>query len=66
MVTSSAVVGSSADHQFGPAHQRHGDHHPLAQTAGKLVRILPQPALGGGDADLLQQLDGALARLARG
>ena len=26
-VTSSAVVGSSAIQQFGPAQQRHGDHH---------------------------------------
>ena len=46
--TSSAVVGSS-------------DHHPLAHAAGELVRILVDAALGGGNADLLQQLDGALA-----
>ncbi len=32
------------DQQRRPAHQRHGDHHALAQAAGKLVRILPRAA----------------------
>jgi hypothetical protein len=40
MVTSSAVVGSSAISSFGIAGQRHGDHHALAHAAGELVRIV--------------------------
>ena len=40
MVTSSAVVGSSAISSCGRAGERHGDHDALAHAAGKLVRIL--------------------------
>ena len=40
MVTSSAVVGSSAMQQLRRAGQRHGDDHPLLHAAGELVRIL--------------------------
>jgi hypothetical protein len=39
MVTSSAVVGSSAISSFGLAGERHGDHHALAHAARELVRI---------------------------
>ena len=42
MVTSSAVVGSSAISSFGLQRQRHGDHHALAHAAGELVRIVVQ------------------------
>ena len=31
------------DQQLRLAQQRHGDHHALAQPAGKLVRELAQP-----------------------
>ena len=48
--------------QRRPAHQRHGDHDPLAQPAGELMRKLAEPFSGGGDADFLHQLDRSLAR----
>ena len=35
------------DDQLGPAHQRHGDHHALAQAAGELVRILAAAGCAG-------------------
>ena len=31
------------DQQRRAAHQRHGDHHALAQAAGKLMRVLREP-----------------------
>ena len=31
------------DQQLGIAHQRHGDHDPLAQAARELVRELAEP-----------------------
>ncbi len=65
MVTSSAVVGSSAMMQLGVAGQRHGDHHALAHAAGQLVRVLLQPPLRLGDADQAEQLDGPLVVLRR-
>jgi hypothetical protein len=43
--------------------QRGGDHHPLEQAAGELVRILAQAALPVLDADLGQHLDGPAGRL---
>ena len=39
IVTSSAVVGSSAISSVGLAGERHRDHHALAHAAGELVRI---------------------------
>ena len=63
MVTSSAVVGSSAMMQLRIAGEPDRDHHALAHAAGELMRILVEPALGVGDADQPQQLDGARARL---
>ncbi len=44
------------DQQLRLAHQRGGDHHPLAQSTGKLVRVLPQPHPRRGDADPDEQL----------
>ena len=44
--------------------ERQRDHHALAHAAGELVRIVVDALLRGRDADLLQQVDGALARLA--
>ena len=51
MVTSSAVVGSSATSSAGPVQQRDGDRDALAHAARELVRIGVEPLLGGGDAD---------------
>ena len=50
------------DEEVGLVGERHGDHHPLALAAGKLVRIGAEPALGLADADLLEELEHALAR----
>ena len=57
IVTSSAVVGSSAMISFGSQASAIGDHDALAHAAGKLMRILLQPARRIGDADQVQQLD---------
>ena len=54
-MTSSAVVGSSAMISLRLAGQRDGDHDALAHAAGKLMRILLQPALRIGDADQAEQ-----------
>ena len=59
-VTSSAVVGSSAISSSRLAHQRHGDHHALAQAAGELVRDTGQPHARRGDADAAEQFGGAV------
>ena len=48
------------------AGERHGDHDALAHAAGELVRVVLDALLGVGDADHLEQLDGALARLLLG
>ena len=50
------------DQQARGAGDRHRDHHALAHAAGELVREGGEAALGGGDADLLQQLDRPPAR----
>ena len=47
--------------QVGLAGQRDGDHHALLHAAGKLERILAQPPLGVGDANLAQQVEHAPA-----
>ena len=41
--------------------ERQGDHHALAHAAGELVRIVVDAVLRTGDADLLQEIEGALA-----
>ena len=50
------------DQQLGIAGEADRDHHALAHAARELMRILLQPALGIGDADQRQQLDGARLR----
>ena len=59
IVTSSAVVGSSASSSLVPR-QRHRDHDPLPLTAGKLVRVLLHPGRAVRDADELQHLETAV------
>ncbi len=49
------------DEQVGLVGERHGDHHPLALAAGKLVRIGGETRRRIGDADFVEQLDHALA-----
>ena len=66
MVTSSAVVGSSAIRKPGLQRQRHRQHDALAHAAGEFVDVAVEPLLRRGDADQRQQLDHALARLGLG
>ncbi len=66
IVTSSAVVGSSAMSSLRLAGDRHRDHHPLLLAARHLRRIGVDLAQRVGDAHLVQQLDRALARRAPG
>ena len=44
------------EQQRRAAGQGDGDHHALAHAAGQLVRVLVEPALGLGDADVVEQL----------
>ena len=63
MVTSSAVVGSSAISRSRLAGERHGDGDALALAAGKLVRV-GIDALGRiGKADAVEQCNRLVARL---
>ena len=66
MVTSSAVVGSSAIRMSGIVGERHGDHHALALAAGEFVRVGIDAPLGIGNADQLQQFQHARAGLRLG
>ncbi len=50
------------DEQLRIAGDRHGDHDALVHAAGELVREGGEPALGRGNADLLEQLDRAPPR----
>ena len=59
MVTSSAVVGSSAIEQARPADQRHCDHRALAHASAELMRICAGATIRLGDADLSQHVHGA-------
>ena len=43
--------------------QRHCDHHALAHTAGQLVRVERHPAIGIGNSDLAQEIDGTTLRV---
>ncbi len=52
------------DQQLRIAHQRHGDHHPLAQAPRELMRKLTHSHSGRGDADAAHQFDRAIHRLA--
>ena len=51
------------DEQLRFAGKGDGDHHPLAHTAGKLMRVLLQPLFRLIDADERQQLHCAGMRL---
>ena len=62
IVTSSAVVGSSAMSSLRLAGERRGDQRALAEPAGQLVRVLVDAALRIRDADRVEQLDGPGAR----
>ena len=55
MVTSSAVVGSSAI-RARLACECHRDHRPLTHPARELVRVILQPRSRAGNAHLIQQL----------
>ena len=63
-VTSSAVVGSSANRSLGPHDERGGDHDALAHAARQLVRVLVEPVRRLGDGHIAQEGEGVLARLA--
>ena len=52
------------DQQLRSAGDRHRDHDALAHAARELVRILLEALRRRRDADLLEQLDGALAQRA--
>ncbi len=54
------------DQQLGLVGQRHRDHHALAHAARELVRVRVDAPARVGDADQLEQLDGAVARLRLG
>ncbi len=54
------------DQQFRFEHQRHRDHHPLALSTGKLMRILLHPHLWVANADTRQQINGTGFGLGRG
>ena len=51
--------GLVGEQQLGIARQGDGDHHALAHAAGELVRVVLDAPGRLGDADRLQQLDGA-------
>ena len=53
------------DEQARVGGQRHRDHHALAHAARELMRVLPGPPLGLGDARLAEHGHRALARLPR-
>ena len=59
MVTSSAVVGSSAISSAGSQRQRHGDHDALAHAARQVVRIVVDALRRRGDPHQLEHFDRA-------
>ena len=63
MVTSSAVVGSSAMSKLRAIDDGHGDHDALAHAAGKLMRIVAGAAGGVGNGDVVHGVDGAVRSL---
>ncbi len=65
VVTSSAVVGSSASSEPRLDEQRGGDHDALQQAAGQLVRVLREAPLAVGDPDVGERLDRPAPRLGR-
>ncbi len=63
-VTSSAVVGSSANSSFGTARERDGDRDALAHAARQLMRVLVETLRRLGDPDRVQQRERGLVGLA--
>ena len=61
MVTSSAVVGSSAISSAGSLAEAHREHDALAHAAGELMRVAVDRALRRGDAHAAEQSDRARA-----
>ena len=59
MVTSRAVVGSSAMSRRGRNGERHGDHHPLEHPPGQLVGEGALHPLRVGQPDLAEHLPAA-------
>ena len=55
--------GLVRNQQLRIAGQGHGDHHPLAHTAGELVGVLVHPLARLGNANQFQQLDGSFPGL---
>ena len=66
IVTSSAVVGSSAISSAGPQASAMAIIDALAHAARELVRVVLDAARGIGDADAVEQLDRARAAPRRG
>ena len=58
--------GLVGDQELGIAGQGHRDHRALRHAAGELVRVVVGAVGGAGDADVVEQLDGARAGLAPG
>ena len=54
------------DQQVRLVGERHGDHHPLALTAGELMRIGVEAAFRVLDADLVEEIEHARLRRAVG
>src|SRR5436190_209411 len=54
------------DQKLRPAGERHGDHDALVHPPGQEMRKRPQPPLGIGDADRLQEGKRAVTALAAG
>ena len=52
------------NYELRPADHRHGDHHPLPQSAGQLMRIAVIPPFRLGYADLFEHAQDLRARLA--
>ncbi len=63
IVTSSAVVGSSAISTDGSQRERHGDHHPLQHAARELVRVVADDGFGILDLDALEERHRPVERL---
>ncbi len=53
------------DQQLRIVGERHGDHHPLTLSAGKLVREGAEPRLRFANADLMQEFERARPRCRR-
>ena len=54
------------DQQLGATDQGHGDHDPLLHAARHFVGVVVDPALGGGDPDLGEHVEGDLPGLGGG